>query len=193
MDYVMRRSFLYLAAAVSLMLMLATVLGWIWLGRYERSIAYIRPYSQIQVAAFPDAIIIHRWVVTWPLYPQWELRRGNFLLTTNNDMGEETGKKVWLQIVADGAVRTIERTNRSKAGGPPYHDFEFGIWIPYWWFLVLSVPLPLWVMTVDRRRRVRDSRRRHGQCEECGYDLRASPERCPECGAVATNVSSAAA
>ena len=32
------------------------------------------------------------------------------------------------------------------------------------------------------RQQLRDHRRKSGCCLACGYDLRESPERCPECG-----------
>jgi hypothetical protein len=35
------------------------------------------------------------------------------------------------------------------------------------------------------RRRLCRNRRAAGHCVRCGYDLRGSPARCPECGAVA--------
>jgi hypothetical protein len=46
--------------------------------------------------------------------------------------------------------------------------------------IVVPASIPLWhaLLKMQRRRR----RRAAGLCEECGYDLRGSGERCPECG-----------
>jgi hypothetical protein len=64
----------------------------------------------------------------------------------------------------------------------PLPRLEREIWdvrIPYWlMLLVSSVPPALWWR--DRRKR---NRVQLGHCQTCGYDLRATPARCPECGA----------
>jgi hypothetical protein len=44
--------------------------------------------------------------------------------------------------------------------------------------LVLSVPLQTLIFRTLRNRR----RRSRGMCTACGYDLRATRDRCPECG-----------
>jgi hypothetical protein len=50
--------------------------------------------------------------------------------------------------------------------------------IPYWSVVLLAMVLP----GASRTRSWRSSRRRRaGRCANCGYDLRATPDRCPEC------------
>jgi len=66
-------------------------------------------------------------------------------------------------------------------------------------FVVRSLTLPLYFPTllfallpahyflrVRRRRRIA-GRRARGCCVECGYDLQATPNRCPECGTIPAN------
>jgi hypothetical protein len=54
-------------------------------------------------------------------------------------------------------------------------------WVPLW-FLTLLLASPLVISFVTSRPLRARRRRARGECVTCGYDLRSSPERCPECG-----------
>ena len=94
------------------------------------------------------------------------------------------------------AARVPLRPRRGAAGGPrllqhagtvvqPVHsqsgnEVRF-LAVPLWGPAALSAILPaVWISRRVRTRR----RRRLGSCPDCGYDLRATRDRCPECGAV---------
>jgi hypothetical protein len=58
--------------------------------------------------------------------------------------------------------------------------------VPSWAMVALAVLFLLpgaAVMEVQRRSKSNDARK-NGLCLSCGYDLRATPDRCPECGTV---------
>jgi hypothetical protein len=56
--------------------------------------------------------------------------------------------------------------------------------LPYWFVALFTAPLPAsWIFKRQRAPR-RDGPRR---CAVCGYDLRATPDRCPECGTPSTS------
>jgi hypothetical protein len=56
--------------------------------------------------------------------------------------------------------------------------------VPYWAVALTAAILP-WQWLALRRRWRLSYRRQNHLCLRCGYDLRASPDRCPECGTAA--------
>jgi hypothetical protein len=60
--------------------------------------------------------------------------------------------------------------------------------IPYWMLTTFTLILPLTASTRYVRRKLKTRHWRPGLCPNCLYDLRATPDRCPECGSVPREV-----
>jgi hypothetical protein len=78
-------------------------------------------------------------------------------------------------------TRFIPRAKPNTTNTTTFWDFRV---IPYWSMFLAEILLPLrWIWAVRRQQFARKS----GHCLRCGYDLRATPDRCPECGRAVTN------
>jgi hypothetical protein len=77
-------------------------------------------------------------------------------------------------IVADWGVE-----HEPPAGPWDWRMDGFLVGIRHWALVLSFAVLPAYRWRAAWRRRVR---RQTGLCPSCGYDLRATPDRCPECG-----------
>jgi len=57
---------------------------------------------------------------------------------------------------------------------------ERSITVPYWLAFLLLSAFPVHCIC-----RIRKKKLKPGYCNVCGYDMRATPERCSECGEIA--------
>ncbi len=72
-----------------------------------------------------------------------------------------------------------------NAGASPGSDVFWQMMIPLWPIATLCAVGPLfWLRNRGRRKHAA------GYCFTCGYDLRATPNRCPECGTIPSNLKS---
>jgi hypothetical protein len=102
--------------------------------------------------------------------------------------GVNPGYSLAVSPVKPGPVRWGFGIHVNRTVGPPAGNWRLGDWpvvsvfAPWWFVVAVTAAMPthwLW------RRRAERRRQRRGLCPACGYDLRASPGRCPECGTIA--------
>jgi hypothetical protein len=162
-----------LATALSLVLCVAAVGLWVqsywwtdrwmteWHGRRYLALAANRGTFYLTWTAF-DAGDNGQWDVNFALPPGFSI-----LAATTEDDDESSGLSSFLGfkwLLADFGPMSVR---------------TYGA--PVWLLVALTSTPPLIALRRIRRRR-REANR--GHCPACGYDLRATPDRCPECGAV---------
>lgn len=85
------------------------------------------------------------------------------------------------EVYANFPPLGVHRSRFTDGAGKLTMD-HVNLHVSYWLIAAISAMLPATWFRDNRRRR---HRRRDGLCTACGYDVRASPGRCPECGATA--------
>jgi len=75
----------------------------------------------------------------------------------------------------------VEGDDRSSWSSVPFGRSRV-LLVPFWLPAITSSMMPAMWLRVVRRRRRQKQWQAANRCQQCGYDLRASKGRCPECG-----------
>lgn len=157
-------------AAMSLILLLGTVGLWVRSYWVEDSLEVVH-YTSLN----PEG---HRFDFA---LETWRGRVTYFASVNKNEGFSDEPSVLWRYKPAhEVQLDTIEKDGKTfwGFGGLDASPIIFPMWFPA---LLLSFLPFFWLRGVRSRRRG-IQRWRHGLCVECGYDLRASNSRCPECG-----------
>ena len=167
----MRRRLFTLGSAVSLLLCVSTVVLWVRSYYASDLLLFAGPeadwyfWNHKDQLRFAHAVPTDAWVkgVRAGMPRGWSLRVGESVA-----LERVPGSNVYIWSHGFGLV-TGERW------GEYHHEILF----PHWAAVLVAALLPLNLITAQIRRRYRPL---PGNCRRCGYDLRATPDRCPECG-----------
>ena len=88
----------------------------------------------------------------------------------------------WEQLTSGGLPGLIS-SPLYTIGGPSRTSAN--VWVPHWALAAVTAAAPTWRIASLLRSRAH-ARAKRGLCPSCGYDLRATPGRCAECGTAPT-------
>jgi hypothetical protein len=196
----MKRRLFTILAAVSLTLCVATVALWACQPIAPSLFLNVAGRSVWEVNSSEYGIDVQHFV-DWPEPPKFSIRKvietPTFAVNWVGASRKEWGKPVGLYFArgttavalkADGTVDWNFPITEPQA----FQSARFSPLLPFWEIKIPHrVLVVLWAIfptclvigrvSVSALKRART---RIGLCPECGYNMRATPARCPECGAV---------
>ena len=173
----MKRLLFNFAAAVSVVVVAAVLLLWVRSYFVADSFSFFVPLDERVGVGYGSwsgrgAISLNFYVLSWH---------------SVSPVGDDNAAKAWWHTHSlESATpytwfvfrpRWIDP--QASATQPSMRSRAAVLMAPHWMLVIVAAVLPsAWVAGRVRRRR----RRQRGRCVTCGYDLRATPEVCPECG-----------
>jgi hypothetical protein len=111
--------------------------------------------------------------------------RNTLSANTINISGNTTPSLV---ITGNGSLTTLAGATVISGGtltfnNTPISENRLALVIPYWFGTSAFAAVPLLWLLKSRRHWQQRRRAKLGLCQHCAYDLRATSDRCPECGA----------
>ena len=175
----MRRRILNLLAVSSLLLLVAVAALWARSYRWYEAVDWWKPPDRVfTVAVHEGQMLLSTRHMSRASKVPWRVRRNSIALPEPFSFLSYEAPR-WR-----GRFGFRYHVQYHAPGGPiagVYYDYH-GLVVPLWFVAAWPAALPAWVAASGVRRLWRRRRRGPGTCARCGYDLRASPERCPECG-----------
>jgi hypothetical protein len=166
----MKRRLVLICSTISGLLLLATTVLWVWScwNLSDVDVFTRQRYCNLTIA---QGSICARY--TSADVPYWTpaMRTGGGSL---KQLQYSFGRLEWQAAGFGGGAETM----RSR---------EATLWleklvVPCWFLVMLFSVTPTISLIEWRHRRVTRNRVERGLCPNCGYDLRVTPARCPECG-----------
>jgi hypothetical protein len=185
----MRRRLFNFAAAVSLVLSLATLGLWVWSIGQTDEISCVRDAGKLQgwSGEVGDFLLLCPGRLQYA--HRMAHREPSFAANMDNDTNtKKTGLRfrrppsffIYRQTLPEKSIFLGFGWRRVRYRSQWVDTSDFGVSVPLWSFAALGFLLPLqWVLVVLRHR----DRMRFGRCPSCGYSLTGNTSgTCPECG-----------